>query len=125
MPEPAARSSAHARMPRHTDPNSKQPTVNTRTLLLSSALLITSACATKDSPPSPPPRVRPPTCSVEAFRRCDPPIPHQGEHLGATELHDAENRARWRVCIERHTAWLTCAQALIEKGLLRLPEGDR
>jgi len=93
--------------------------------ILSSAacavLLILSGCATPSSTPSPPPRVDPPTCPAASFRACEPPVTPTGPTLGATETADAENRTRWLVCIEQHSAWLACAANLIDRGFLRAP----
>jgi hypothetical protein len=45
--------------------------------------------------------------------------------MGASEVADVENRARWQTCVERHSAWLACSAVLIEKGLLAPPEATK
>jgi hypothetical protein len=53
---------------------------------------------------------------------CEPPVRASDPSMGAAEVADVQNRARWLACIERHSAWLQCAAALIDRGLLARPQ---
>lgn len=96
--------------------------MSTRPSLTLAALLICTGCASSSSVTLPPPPSDPPSCPAPAYAPCPPPAaPLDGQTLGVTEATDAENRARWLVCIERHNAWLECATRLIERGYLAAP----
>jgi hypothetical protein len=84
-------------------------------------MLCTLNACSSSTPLRPPPPIA--TCGSEALDPCEPPVAGRGQTLGESDLEDADNRERWRLCILRHNAAVRCLRAIERAGLMDKP-GD-
>ncbi len=60
-----------------------------------------------------------------AYKRCPAPVigPDQAD-VRQTEVEDAENRALWLICVERHNAAVDCLEARDKLSTPQEPQTD-